>query len=119
MMYDPIMNARDLHLSGSHLLTTSHDLHRRRRKPLEPYFSRLGISRLWPVLAKVVEKFAGRLEALKDTNSIIRFDHACYAFAGDVMGQICFEDGEKFLDDPNFAPEWLYEAIDHGAKLTL
>ena len=91
---------------GSHLLTTPHDLHRRRRKPLEPFFSRLGITRLWPILAEVVEKFAGRLEALKGTESVVRLDHACLAFSGDVIGQICWDDKEKFLDDPNFAPEW-------------
>lgn len=66
-----------------------------------------------------MEKFAGRLEDLKGTSSVIRLDHACSAFSGDVIGQICFEDGEKFLDDPNFAPEWLYGDIDHDAKLTL
>ena len=96
--------------SGSHLLTTSHDLHRRRRKPLEPFFSRLGVTRLWPILAEVVEKFAGRLEALKGTESVVRLDHACSAFSGDVIGQICWDDKEQFLDDPNFAPEW------HGPK---
>ena len=91
---------------GSHLLTTSHDLHRRRRRPLEPFFSRLGVTRLWPILAEVVEKFAGRLESLKGTGTVIRFDHACSAFSGDVIGQICWNNKEQFLDDPNFAPEW-------------
>lgn len=99
--------------AGPHLLTTSHDLHRRRRKPLEPFFSRLGVTRLWPILAEVVEKFAGRLEALEGTGSVVRLDHACSAFAGDVIGQICWDDREMFLDDPNFAPEW------HGSKCRL
>ena len=97
---------RKTEYAGSHLLTTSHDLHRRRRKPLEPFFSRLGVTRLWPILAEVVEKFAGRLETLKGTESVIQLDHACSAFSGDIIGQICWDDKEKFLDDPNFAPEW-------------
>lgn len=97
---------KGIDFDGSHLLTTEHDLHRRRRKPLEPFFSRLGVSRLWPVLAELVEKFAGRLEALKGTGSVIRLDHACSAFSGDIIGQICWNNEEKFLDDPNFAPEW-------------
>ena len=98
--------------AGSHLLTTSHDLHRRRRKPLEPFFSRLGVTRLWPILAEVVEKFAGRLEALKGTESVIQLDHACSAFSGDVIGQICWDAKEKFLDDPDFAPEWHEPKLD-------
>lgn len=97
---------KGIDFDGSHLLTTSHDLHRRRRKPLEPFFSHLGITRLWPILAEVVEKFAGRLEALKGTESVVRLDHACSAFSGDVIRQICWDDKAKFLDDPNFAPEW-------------
>ena len=97
---------RKTEYAGSIALTTSHDLHRRRRKPLEPFFSRLGVARLWPILAEVVEKFAGRLEALKGTNSVVVLDHACWAFSGDVIGHICWDDKEKFLDDPDFAPYW-------------
>ena len=92
--------------AGFHFITTSHDLHHRRRKPLTPFFSRLGVVRLWPVLAEVVEKFSGRLEALKGTGTVVRFDHACFAFSADILGQICWDDKDKFLDDPNFAPEW-------------
>ena len=93
-------------LAGSHLLTTSHDLHRLRRKPLEPFFSRMGVSRLQPILAEVVQKLAWRLEALKGTHSVVRLDHAFSAFSGDIIGRICWEGKEEFLDDPNFAPEW-------------
>ena len=91
---------------GSHLLTTGHDLHRRRRKPLEPFFSRKGISQLQPVLAEVAEKLAGRLQALKGTGTIVRLDHAFSAFSGDVIARICWENQREFLDDPEFAPEW-------------
>lgn len=101
-----LLLGREANSAGSHLLTTSHDLHRRRRKPLEPFFSRLGVSRLWPVLAEIVEKLAGRIEVLKGTGTVIRLDHACSAFSGDIIGQICWNNEEKFLDDPNFAPEW-------------
>ena len=95
-----------LKTAGSHLLTKSHDLHRRRRKPLEPFFSRLGVSRLQHMLSEVVEKLASRIEALKGTNSIIRLDHAFSAFSGDIIGRICWEGEKEFLDDPEFAPEW-------------
>ena len=58
------------------------------------------------MLAQVVEKFEARLKALQGTNTVIRLDHAFSAFSGDVIGRICWEDEEEFLDDPNFAPEW-------------
>ena len=58
------------------------------------------------MLAEVVGKLAGRIEALKGTHSVIRLDHAFSAFSGDIIGRICWEGEKESLDDPNFAPEW-------------
>ena len=92
--------------TGSHVLTVSHDLHRLRRKPLEPFFSRLGISRLWPDLAEIMERFARRIESLKGTGSVVRLEQAYSALAGDVISRVCWNQEERLLDDPDFAPEW-------------
>ncbi|KAI4232506.1 MAG: hypothetical protein LQ352_008326 [Teloschistes flavicans] len=93
-------------IEDSILETVDHDLHRRRRKPLEPFFSRLGVSRIQHMLAQVVDKLAGRMEALKGTCTVVRLDHVFSALAGDIVGRICWEDKKEFLDDPDFAPEW-------------
>ncbi|KAL9045863.1 MAG: hypothetical protein Q9214_001167 [Letrouitia sp. 1 TL-2023] len=92
---------------GSHLLTVDHDLHRRRRKPLNPFFSRLGISRLEPVIVQSVKKLVARLELLKGSNTVVRLDHAFTALTGDVIGKVCCDDKEIFLDDPDFA-SWCF-----------
>lgn len=93
---------------GSHLLTEDHDLHRRRRKPLEPFFSRMGITRLQPMLAEVALHLEGRLKAFKGQQKVIRLDHAFSAFSGDIIGRICLDttEGGAFLDDTDFAPDW-------------
>lgn len=95
---------------GSHLLTVDHDLHRVRRKPLEPFFSRMGISRLQPVLAEVALRLEERLRELKGQNRVIRLDHAFSAFSGDIIGRICLDSSngkeDSFLDDSEFAPDW-------------
>ncbi|MCJ1386411.1 hypothetical protein MMC17_009537 [Xylographa soralifera] len=91
---------------GSHFLTTNHDLHRKRRKPLEPYFSRSGILRLQPLLAETTEKLNNRLAAEKGTGKILRLDHLFFAMSGDVVGKLCWQDKEEYLDDLDFAPEW-------------
>lgn len=83
-------------------------LHRRRRKPLEPYFSRSGVLRLQPLLAETIRKFELRCEAVKGTEDIIRLDHAYFALSGDVVGKLCWAEKEEFLDDPEFAVEWYY-----------
>jgi len=58
------------------------------------------------MLAEVAEKLTSRIEALKGTHSVIRLDHAFSAFSGDIIGKICWDGKEEFLDDPEFAPEW-------------
>jgi cytochrome P450 len=95
--------------SGSHLLTVDHTLHRKRRKPLEPFFSRNSIQELQPMLAEVTLKFEQRLRALAGTGTVVRLDHACAAFSGDIIAKICLDDaaeGNRFLDHPEFAPHW-------------
>lgn len=103
---------KGIDFDGSHLLTADHDLHRRRRKPLEPFFSRMGISRLQPMLAEVALHLETRIRDLKGSGKVIRLDHAFSAFSGDIIGRICLDDGSgaRFLDDPDFSPEW-YDVI--------
>jgi cytochrome P450 len=92
--------------AGSHFLTEDHDLHRRRRRPLEPFFSRSGVLRLQPLLAETIEKLDSRFSQAKGTGSVIRLDHAFFAMSGDVVGKLCWAEKEDFLDEPNFSPGW-------------
>ncbi|GKZ75835.1 hypothetical protein AnigIFM56816_003291 [Aspergillus niger] len=100
---------KGIDFDGSHLLTVDHDLHRKRRKPLEPFFSRMGISRLQDMLAEVALKLEGRLREYEGRHKVIRLDHAFSAFSGDIIGRICLDRddaGDEFLDHPDFAPDW-------------
>ncbi|KAI9747825.1 MAG: hypothetical protein M1815_003852 [Lichina confinis] len=92
---------------GSHLATIAHDLHRRRRKPLDPYFSRNGVTKLEPMVAELCEKLmVERFESFKGTGRVVRLDHAFTAFSGDVINRLCVDDPPNFVDDPDFAPGW-------------
>ncbi|KAL4756283.1 cytochrome P450 [Aspergillus foveolatus] len=100
---------KGIDFDGSHLLTVDHALHRKRRKPLEPFFSRMSIQALQPMLAEVALNFEQRLRALAGTGTVVRLDHACAAFSGDIIAKICLDDaaeGNRFLDHPDFAPHW-------------
>ncbi|KAK2823885.1 hypothetical protein FQN49_007522 [Arthroderma sp. PD_2] len=104
---------KGIDFDGSHLLTVDHSLHRRRRKPLEPFFSRQGIMRLQDMLAEVALKLESRIRSLEGTNTVIRLDHAFSAFSGDIIGKICLDNGDEsktFLNHPDFNPEW-YDTI--------
>lgn len=92
---------------GSHGMTVEHDHHRLRRKPIEAFFSRSGISRLEPMLHGLILTLFGRLQEYKGTGKILRLDHVFAAMAGDVVNVVCIEDPKmSFLRHPEFNPDW-------------
>ncbi|KAK4064679.1 hypothetical protein Trihar35433_8196 [Trichoderma harzianum] len=107
---------KGIDFDGSHLLTADHDLHRKRRKPMEGFFSRKGITQLQPMLAEVALHLESRFRELEGKNAVIRLDHAFSAFSGDIIGRICLgtgdrgSHGDRFLDTPDFASDW-YDII--------
>lgn len=87
-------------------MTENHELHRRRRKPLEPFFSRLGIDRMEPMIIEEAKLLNDRLEELRGTKRVIRLDHVFSAFAGDVIGRICCETPPNLMSEPEFGKDW-------------
>jgi hypothetical protein len=59
------------------------------------------------MLGEFVKKLESRLNSLSGTRTVIRLDHAFFALSGDIMAKICFDSGKGYLDDEDFAPEWL------------
>ncbi|KAF2866566.1 cytochrome P450 [Massariosphaeria phaeospora] len=98
--------ASGIGFEGTFFLTHTHELHRRRRKPVEPYFSRLGVTRLEPLINKAVEKLIKRFTSFQGTGQIIRLDHAMLAFSGDVIGHVCVENPAELMDEKDFSPAW-------------
>ena len=106
--------ATGIEFEGSHFLSTGHELHRRRRRPLEPFFSRSGVRKLEPMVADVCEKLVvEKFGRLAGTGKVVRLDHAFVAFSGDIITRLCLDDPPNFVDEPDFAPEWfeLFQAI--------
>lgn len=58
------------------------------------------------VLHETVRKLEKRLQALEGTGNVVRLDYVFTAYTGDVIGKVCCEDREEFLEDPEFAPYW-------------
>ncbi|KAI3326694.1 cytochrome P450 family protein [Xylariaceae sp. AK1471] len=103
--YDPFANGIDF--EGSHFLSTGHEIHRKRRKPLEHFFSRLGVTKLEPMVAELCEKLVvERFASFKGTKKVVRLDHAFLAFSGDVISRLCIDNPPNLVDDPDFAPDW-------------
>ncbi|KAM3475568.1 hypothetical protein MY5147_003668 [Beauveria neobassiana] len=105
---------------GSHLATIDHYLHRARRRPLDPYFSRSGVSKLEPMVAEVCEKLiVHRFETFRGSGRVVRLDHAFTAFSGDVICRLCMDNPPSFVEDPEFASEWFDLFHDGAVSLPL
>ncbi|KAI1128167.1 cytochrome P450 [Nemania abortiva] len=91
---------------SSHHLSVPHDLHRSRRKHLEPFFSRQGITRVESIIAGEAWKLDARLLGLSGSGSIIHMDHALAAMTGDIIGYISCGMEPGLIQDPEFSPSW-------------
>ena len=87
-------------------MSISHDLHRRRRRVLEPFFSRHGVRKLEAVLFELVMRLESRMKSHEHTNSVVNLRYAFTALSGDVIRRICTESKENLLDEPDFAVSW-------------
>ncbi|EMD96233.1 hypothetical protein COCC4DRAFT_19072 [Bipolaris maydis ATCC 48331] len=103
---------------GSHLATVAHELHRKRRKPLDPYFSRAGVNRLEPMVADLTEELVvKRFEEFKGTGKVVRLDHAFTAYSGDIISALCIDEPPHFTSTPDFTPSWF--DLFHSGVVTL
>jgi len=93
------------HAAGSHPVS-SHELHRVRRKPLDPFFARQQVQRYEPMITESLQLLESRLEATRGTGKVINMEHVFAALSGDLIGKISVTEPPSFLSDPEFAPDW-------------
>ncbi|KAL4924594.1 cytochrome P450 [Aspergillus undulatus] len=93
-------------MEGALITTQEHELHRRRRKSLEPFFSRLSISRIEPLIIEEARLLTDQLESLRKSCHVIRLDHVMSAFVGDVVIKLCSEKSPEMIRHPEFGKDW-------------
>jgi hypothetical protein len=74
-------HTNSLALENSLLATVPHDLHRKRRAALSPFFSMASTRRLQPVVEERVGMLIKRLVELKDSGKVVNLLHALSAFS--------------------------------------
>lgn len=87
-------------------MTVGHELHRLRRKPLDPFFSRMGIDRLEPLIVKEAKLLNDRLQSYSGSGRVLRLADVFSAFAVDMITQICSEGGPVMMSKPEFGKDW-------------
>lgn len=83
---------------GSILTARDHDLHRRRRAVLNPYFSRQNVRRLVPVINDTLATLLRRMDGWATVDEPVQMNRALRAATKDVIQEYCFGGGEKCLD---------------------
>ncbi|KAI0019377.1 cytochrome P450 [Xylariomycetidae sp. FL0641] len=84
--------------SGSILGTKDHDLHRRRRAVLNPYFSLQNVRRLEPVINDTVANLLYRMEGWAKTGEPVQMNRAFRAATKDIIQAYALGDGQRCLD---------------------
>ncbi|PYH76834.1 putative cytochrome P450 [Aspergillus uvarum CBS 121591] len=93
-------------LEGAMGMTMGHELHRRRRKHFDPFFSRLGVTQIEGVILDEVQLLTDRLEGYRKSGRTIQMEHVMAAFTGDIVTKICSEKSPDMIRHPDFGKEW-------------
>jgi len=83
--------------------TSDHDLHRRRRKAQQVYFSQDHIFDFLPTLSRLSSKLCSRLEATRKTGELTNLTNAFKALTADVVTEFAFHKSFDLLESPDFA----------------
>lgn len=89
---------RMMSLEGSMLATPDHDLHRKRRAVLNPFFSQQKVLALEPVLHQSLINLLHRMDGWAKEEKPVKMVDALRAMTKDIIHTYCFGDGPKFLE---------------------
>lgn len=95
-------------IPGAMLSTVDHDLHRRRRAPIAPYFSKQAIRRFDPVIRRKLDALNARLEEYEKSGQPVDLDAAFTALTTDIITEYAFGISYGHLEAERFHPEWIW-----------
>lgn len=90
--------------------TIHHDVHRMRRKPLNPMFSAKRISQFQPVIREKANKFCQRLSEYQEDGRVLPLHLAMMALSTDIITEYAFARAYNQLDSPDFQ-DTLHDAL--------
>ncbi|KAL5338820.1 putative cytochrome P450 [Aspergillus crustosus] len=87
-------------------MTLGHEVHRRRRKYFDPFFSRLGVTQIEGVVVDEVKLLEERLVGFRNSHRTLHLEHVTAAFTGDIVTKICSEKSPEMIRHPEFGKQW-------------
>ena len=89
---------QNIQAPGSILATKDHDLHRRRRAVLNPYFSQQNVRRLEPVVNQTLANLLHRMNGWASSGAPIHMNVPIRAATNDIIQAYAFGEGKKYLE---------------------
>jgi cytochrome P450 len=86
--------------------TVDHDIHRRRRAALNPFFSARSVTRLEPIIQSQVDKLHAKLIHFRNSGEAVNLSDAFACLSADVISDCAFGKSYGLLELPSFAPWW-------------
>ncbi|CAG8974551.1 hypothetical protein HYALB_00005824 [Hymenoscyphus albidus] len=94
-------------IPGASFSTINHRMHRLRRAPMNPLFSKQSIFQLEPMVQRLVEKLCSRIDEFKKSGQPMPMRLAYQALTTDVVTAYALNKSWHHLDSPDFSPEWV------------
>jgi cytochrome P450 len=86
--------------------TIDDDLHRLRRKPLAPFFSKPQVAARERTVQEKVELVCRQLERIKGTTQVLDLRPLFWCFGSDVLSAYAFPIGLEYLSQDELKPAW-------------
>ncbi|TLD20674.1 hypothetical protein PspLS_08795 [Pyricularia sp. CBS 133598] len=97
--------------------TTSHDLHRLRRSPLNQFFSKRAVSRIEPLMRELIERMCSRLDGCRGTGQAVDLIKPMSALTTDIITSYSFGTSWGCIDDPDWKWEWPQAMVDSSKSV--
>lgn len=91
---------------GSAFSTLEHDIHRRRRAALNPFFAKRSVIRLEKRISEQVTVLCDRLAGCIDGGTAVEIHTAYMALTTDIISEYCYGKSSDFLLEEDFNKAW-------------
>ncbi|WPB07075.1 uncharacterized protein RHO25_011735 [Cercospora beticola] len=101
--------------SSGFIVAKEHDLHRKRRAPVNSFFSKKAVTELSPLIQGHIQNFCRRVKESQGTGKSLRLDHAYTALTMDIISDYSYGNSYEALNTPDMMAGWV-SAISRGAE---
>ena len=101
--------------SSGFIVARGHDLHRKRRAPVNSFFSKKAVTELSPLIQGHIQNFCRRVKEFKGTEKPLRLDHAYTALTMDIISDYSYGASYGGLNTPDMMAGFV-TAVSRGAE---